>query len=154
PPVISVADETPAAGEPVEIRIDQPARDEDGDAVSLEYTWTIDGVSANLPAGTTSVPPGKTRKGQRWFVMVTPNDAESAGPGAVVEFVPRNNPPMAPSIELIPATPTVLTGVSVRIARPALDRDQDPIHYRYAWYRNGKRVNVSRDAAALEPNQI
>jgi hypothetical protein len=154
PPVISLTDETPLAGDPVDVRIDQPARDEDGDAVTLDYAWSVDGAPSGLPPGTKSIPTGKTRKGQRWTIVVTPSDGEEKGSPAFAECVARNNPPTAPSIEFVPDRPTVLTGVAVRIVKPSTDRDQDSLRYRYAWDRNGRHIDTSPDTAELKPGQI
>ncbi len=153
-PAISVADDSPLAGDAVAIRIDRPASDADGDPVTLEYAWEVEGKDAGLPRDALSLPVGKTRKGEHWTVTVTPRDGESSGEPAVVQFVPRNNPPQAAAVELAPSSPTVLTGMSAHITRPSLDRDQDAIRYRYAWFKNGRRLDLPQDVAQLKPGQV
>jgi hypothetical protein len=117
-----------------EVRVVAPAADPDGDPVSYRYEWTLNGKAVKGAAGPRFQ---ALRKHDLARVQVTPWDGELAGPAAAAECAARNTPPTAPEAVLDPARPTALTGLAVRLVKPAVDHDGDPISYRYRWTRDG-----------------
>ena len=66
------------------------AEDPDGDPLSWDFLWTVDGAPYEGPLGQTTHPgdtvePAQTRNGQRWTCTVTPLSGGSAGPSASAE---------------------------------------------------------------------
>ncbi len=153
-PAVSFASEAPRVGEAVEVKIDRPSTDADGDAVTAAYQFAVDGKPASLPAGAKSIPAGVLRKHQVWTVQVTPSDNEESGQPGRARLEVVNTAPTAPKIAIEPAEPTAETGARARIVEPATDLDGDSPTYRYAWYRDGVRLEVSGDGAAIGPSVL
>jgi hypothetical protein len=117
------------------VRVTTPATDADGDQVTYRHEWTLNGKV--VPGATSARFPHPLKKHDVAGVQVTPWDGELAGPSSVAECRARNTPPAAPKVALDPATPTSLTGLSVKLLKPAPDHDGDPVTYRYRWARDG-----------------
>lgn len=154
PPAIGFASESPLAGEAVAVRTDAPAADPDGDAVTVEYAWEVDGKPLPLPKDLAAIPAGKTRKGQVWTVTATPKDGEAAGRSVSAQFVARNHPPGEVGVRLDPTVSTATTGVALRVLRPSVDRDGDPVKFRVTWYRNGRRIDPGADPHTLQGGSL
>ncbi|MEC8192125.1 MAG: glycine-rich protein [Myxococcota bacterium] len=101
--------------------------DPDGDAITLAYSWTINGVDAGTSERSIA---GLFAAGDAVRCTVVPFDA--AGPGAGETSAPLvidNTPPTAPgvSIELDG------DGLTCAIVDIAVDADGDPVTYSFAW---------------------
>jgi hypothetical protein len=153
-PAISFSAQRPRVGEPVELRIDRPAQDADGDAVSYEIALSVDGKGAGLARDARAIPPGRIRKHEVWTAEVTPSDGEERGPSARAQLTAINTPPTAPSVAIEPAEPTAESGAKARLAAPAADADGDKLAYRYAWYRDGVRLPLPDSAASVAPGVL
>jgi outer membrane protein assembly factor BamB len=94
------------------------------------------------------VPEKFLRKGQRWTVEVRAHDGELPGPIARASTVILNSPPPAPRLVFAPERPRRVDGISVHIEQPP-DADGDVITYRYAWTRDGQRVETPSDQAQI-----
>ena len=132
--VVALCDGPVPSGTVPELKVVKPATDPDGDTVTYRYEWSLNG----------SPQPGSQprlgvalKKHDVVRVQVTPWDGELPGPSVVATCAGRNTPPTAPEAVLEPAAPTALSGLAVKIRKPASDADGDPVSYRYRWSRDG-----------------
>jgi hypothetical protein len=144
---LALCDGPVRAGAAPEVRVASPSADPDGDPVSYRFAWTVGGKPLSAAAGP-RLPASALRKHDVARVTVTPTDGELTGPPVVAECGVENTPPGAPVAVLEPAEPTAASGLAVRIASPAADRDGDPVTYRYAWTRDGLPAGLEGAAAA------
>lgn len=111
--------------------------DVDGDAVTLTFTWTVDGGAAGTDTSSLS--------GATWFdrdelvaVAVVPNDGEDDGTGKGASATVANTAPGAPRVAITPAEP--LEGYDklvCAVATASTDDDGDGITYTGAWTVDG-----------------
>ncbi|HCF61003.1 MAG TPA: hypothetical protein DFS52_23780, partial [Myxococcales bacterium] len=153
-PAISFSEQAPKSGQAVEVRMEKPSVDADGDPISYEYVFSVDGKPADLPAGTRSIPAGKLRKHQKWLVEGTPHDGEQAGRSGRARLEVVNTAPTAPRISIEPAQPTAGSGASVKISAPSVDHDGDAVTYRHAWYLDGVRLDLPQTATSITPGVL
>lgn len=130
------------------MKIARESDDVDGDQIHYNIVWLKDRMRVK---GLTQamVPANLTAKGERWTVMVTPNDGESDGAPNRASMVISNTPPSEPQVRLDPARPAVTQAVRVVVDRPSRDPDGDPVTYRYHWLANDRPLNVPDDRAVL-----
>jgi hypothetical protein len=140
PVAIALCDGPVPAGTVPEARIVKAATDADGDTVTYNYEWSLNGRVVSGAKGQTRFTAQPLRKHDVLRLTVTPFDGELAGPPAGAECQVANTPPGPPEIALSPAEPTALTGVQAVVKRPSVDRDGDSVAYRYAWSRDGLPV--------------
>ncbi|MGI5861018.1 MAG: FG-GAP-like repeat-containing protein [Myxococcales bacterium] len=153
-PAVSFSDQAPKSGQAVEVRVDRPSADADGDPIAYEYAFTVDGKPADLPPGARSIPAGKLKKHQKWVVEVTPRDGEQAGRPGRAQLEVVNTAPTAPKVAIEPARPTAGSGATVKISAPAADHDGDAVTYRHAWYVDGVRLDLPTTATSIKPSVL
>ncbi len=96
PPSLSFVPADPVEGEDdVWCAIDSPAGDEDGDTVTHEFSWELDGVPWGGATITTvsvgdTIPLSETAAGQVWACTVTSNDGEAMGDEVTAEVTIDN----------------------------------------------------------------
>ena len=151
PPRIAIEPRHPRGGEPLKLVVSEPARDADGDPVSLQVVWTHDGKPAG--SGTDTLAPGAFHKGDRVRVVVTPSDGKEPGLPASDEVTVDNAPPTTPTVALEPAPPTVGGPLRAVIKVPAQDPDGDWITYRFRWLRDGSPVQLSGEGRGTDWGQ-
>jgi hypothetical protein len=113
--------------------------DEDGDSVSYEYAWYVDGtrVSSASSDTLTGTSFGKT---DEVYCVMTPDDGDDAGDPVTSNTVTvSNSVPTFTGVTLSPTTPTVATTVTANVSGGD-DDDGDSISYTYAWTVNGTAV--------------
>jgi outer membrane protein assembly factor BamB len=147
PTAVALCDGPVPSGTVLQARIASAAGDGDGDPVAYRHDWSVNGKPIPAMQGQARLAAPALRKHDLVRVVVTPWDGELTGPPAVAECEVANTPPGAPAGALDPADPTARTGVAVAIRKPAVDRDGDPITYRYAWTRDG--VPAAFDGPAI-----
>ncbi len=159
-PAIAFTAERPTVAAPLEVRVITPAPDADGDAVTYRYRWLKDGAPAAIPApagapgqagawtASAKVPVSELAKGQRWEVQVQAHDGEAYGPVVQAQVAVVNTPPPAPVMKFLPAKPRRVDGLAITGQQPP-DVDGDVITYRYAWTRNGQKVNAPPEQAMI-----
>jgi hypothetical protein len=125
-----------------------PSTDVDGDSITLRSEWTVNGKPILASQGQLRLTGVALKKHDLARVVVTPFDGELSGPSASAECRVINTPPSAPQVALEPAEPTAKSGLTVRVTRPAPDRDQDAITYRYRWIRDGVPAGIDGPAVA------
>lgn len=108
--------------------------DADGDAVSVTWTWYVDGVAVGAT--------GSTLAGTTWFdkhqsvhAVATPSDGTDSGAGLATAAVTiQNSPPSAPGLDIQPADPIEGTDdLWCEVATASTDADGDAVDYTFAW---------------------
>lgn len=144
-PVVTVAfsPDAPTTDDDV-VAVPTPT-DADGDAVTLSYAWSVEGVAADYTFDT--VPADATERGQRWRVTVTPADPEEAGLPVTAEVAIENAPPEVLTVTLSPDSPYVTDDIVATVE--GHDPDADEIAYSYRWFVDASEVqNGATDTLA------
>jgi len=118
------------------LRAEVTADDPDGDAVTLEIVWTIDGVESGHAGWT--VPPEDTARGQRWAIAATPSDGVGAGEAASASVTVGDAPPSIASLRLGPEP--AFAGSTLVAEVEAADADGDAVALAFAWTVDGAPV--------------
>ena len=88
PPTVAITPSAPAEEDALLCEVVEAPADPDGDAVSLRFDWTVDGVPWAGATGSTAesgdtIDRADTREGQVWTCTVTPSDGTEDGePGS------------------------------------------------------------------------
>jgi hypothetical protein len=119
--------------------------DADGDAVSVSYAWSVDGVTLSTGgsglAGTTWFD-----KGQAVLVSITPDDGSDSGAAVSSSAVTvLNSPPGAPVVSIVPAEPDEGDELACVIDSAASDADGDTLSYGFSWTVDGVAFTGTRD---------
>jgi len=112
--------------------------DVDGDSVSVGYAWTVDGVAVGETSGSLS---GLSYfdKGQMVAVTVTPSDGVISGTPVSDSLTVLDSPPTAPSVAILPHTPSVDSGdLLCTIESDSTDADGDSVVYGFDWTVDGE----------------
>ncbi len=134
PPVVSINPPAPSTLEALEVKIETPSTDADGDVVAYAYRWFKNREPLlDLPLTANRVDPSRTKKGEVWRVVVIPTDGTEDGAVAVAEATIRNTPPSAARIALTPTAAGAAVPLKAVIEQPALDPDEEPVTYQYGW---------------------
>ncbi len=136
PPVVTVAFAPEAPATDDDLVAVPAALDADGDAVSVTYTWTVDGTPADYTFDT--VPADATTHGERWAVTVTPADDEEAGEPVVAEVEIANSAPVMLAVTITPEAPYADEDVVALVE--AADADGDTVTY--TWFVDGDEVQA------------
>ncbi len=91
-PTLSIQPEVPMEGDALVCTVEVESTDVDGDSISYDFAWTVDGTSWSGAASTTTwtgdtVAAGNTTMGESWTCTVTPDDGEASGGTADAEAV-------------------------------------------------------------------
>lgn len=142
PPEISITPAAPTSVDDLGVRIDVPAVDPNGDAITLEAEWSVDSDAAFSFSGA-PLPAGTARRGEQWTVQVLAWDAFGPSAPATASVVIANAAPTAtPALEPAhAATDTVLVVLS-----DTSDPDADIVSVDVAWTVNGSAVPVTEAA--------
>ena len=144
-PAIALRPPDPLPGEALAVAVRVPARDPDGDPVTLHYAWTVDGH----PGGTgATVDGGAVKKGQVWRVEVTPTDGTLAGPVARASVTVGDRPPPVPTVSLTPARPVGGGAIRAEVIAGA-DPDGDKVTIAHRWFLDGAAVKALDDAEVV-----
>ena len=131
--------------------------DADGDALSLDYAWYVDGVK--LAAATSSALSGATAfdKAQTVYVTVTVSDGSgSDGSGSTAltssSVTVSNSAPTAPVVTITPADAVTGDDLTCTVTIPASDADGDAdgdaLTYRFAWDVDGVAYTAATDGTS------
>jgi len=144
---------TPAAaavGEPVNCDAKAPERDADGEPVSLGYQWFKNDELQAVGEGSSSLPRGLVRRGERWRCEAWALDGQGGvSPRGKAELVVRNSPPAAPQVAVEPEKPRRGDELVCRIAAASVDPDGDQVSYAYAWTKGGKAQPAGADPSKV-----
>ena len=111
--------------------------DADGDAVALNWSWTVDGLAHTLDP-VHLLPSDVTSTGQLWTLTILPSDDERDGDPITVELPIGNTPPEVLSVSLSPAQPNTTTDLTAVVE--VEDANGDPITVHYLWRVDGEEV--------------
>ena len=131
-PVVDAVAITPAiAGVVDDLSCAAEAHDDDGDGLSLFFSWTVDGADPGVYA---DFLPGPFSKGTELICLATANDGSV--PSATVASDPvviGNTPPGPPTIALAPDPPSPCEGSAVVVLAQGTDPDGDSHTFRAEW---------------------
>ena len=121
--------------------------DEDGDALTFEYRWYLEGTLQENLNDVDVLPSLATRSGDTWMVEIRAYDGEdystwvSSNPISVGQQT-SNNAPTVDSITISPTNPT--TTDTLVATSTSSDADMDSITItEYQWRRNGALVGIT-----------
>ena len=112
------------------------ASDAEGDAITLDYTWSVNGAAVQNGANN-SLASSNYVRGNIVSVTVTPSDANATGPSAIDGLTVANTAPTAPAVALSPASPVEGIDDLVCSASGSSDADGDSVSYSYSWTVDG-----------------
>jgi hypothetical protein len=110
--------------------------DENGDEVTLSYSWSNNGVTVAEDGPTLAAT--ETTMGETWTVLVTPSDTESSGNTVSLSISISNSAPVISAVEILPEDPVTMSELSAIVT--ASDSDNDDIEFSYEWRVNGLSV--------------
>ena len=140
---VTIGPAAPRTGTTITATLDG-VTDLDGDAVTLRYSWTVDGAERSIGE---TLPGNRFVRGQRIQVAVTPTDGTSVGEPVLSNVLTAaNTPPIVASVTLDPADPDTETDVVATVT--ASDPDGDAYTLTYAWSVDGTVVAASGDTLA------
>jgi hypothetical protein len=105
--------------------------DPDGDAVSLDYSWTVDGTV--VLTGSASLAGTAFDKDDLLEVTVTPHDGDDPGSTGSASTTVLNTAPGAPGISISPAAPIEGEDLVCQVDTGSTDDDGDSVSYDFTW---------------------
>ena len=123
------------------------ASDADGDAVTLDYEWSVNGVVVQSGASN-SLASSFFVRGNVVSVAVTPSDANSSGATVMDGLTVENTAPTSPAVSISPAAPVEGLDDLVCTASGSTDADGDSVTYSFAWTVDGVSYNAASTSGA------
>lgn len=112
------------------------AVDPDGDPISFEYSWRVDGRVASTAETLVS---SRFARGNEILLVVTPTDGMDPGLPVTSNSVEGgNNPPEIVSVALVPGT--LYTDTTAEVELRATDADGDETTASVEWFVNGSKI--------------
>jgi len=139
-PEARLSQKAPKCGEEIEVLIERPAADADGDKVGYRTRLFIDGKRAPLTRERLSVPTRLAGKTSELMVEVVAFDGHEEGEAVRLKARVANCPPSAPTAAIWPLKPVSGDALEGRLEVPASDFDGDAVSYRFSFIKNGKEV--------------
>lgn len=167
PPKVSFVNVEPTVRDNVSVRLDAPATDADGDELVYRYRWfRNDRPVPDWPPTKAVLKAFEGKKGDRWRVEVSAFDGETESTPARAELTVLNHPPDPPLVAVTRSTPeprkvaakgappkpaplNTTDDLRCAVTKPAVDPDDDPVSYRYRWYRSEALVPTAADLEVL-----
>ncbi|MEN9786006.1 MAG: hypothetical protein RLZZ299_1270 [Pseudomonadota bacterium] len=131
PPVATVTLEATAPGPDQDVTARGRAVDPEGDATTLRYQWTREGLVAPVEGAT--LPASETTQGQLWTVSVIPSDGVAEGVAALASVRIRNHPPTVGRVTLDPSVPRTGDALVARV-EDVDDPDGDAVALRWTFH--------------------
>jgi len=114
--------------------------DDDGDSVSIDYAWFVNGAWISIDTG---LPSTRFDKHDEIELQLTPNDGTDDGTMVSTGIVTvANTPPVFTTLDLSDDTPD-FGGTITAIPSGWYDADGDSAGYLYAWYASGTVASTS-----------
>jgi hypothetical protein len=126
----------PRSGDDVVARVH--AVDPDGDAVELQFLWTVDGRRVSERGASLRVPE-HARKGLPIEVEVTAHDGRLGSEPVTAQAFVGNRPPELHGVRIEPAE-GVKVGTELVAVAEGRDADDEPVSFLYHWRVNGRPV--------------
>lgn len=123
------------------------AEDPDGDALTLEWSWSADDA---LQVGLTqdTVPASMTSYGEVWTVTVTPSDASGAGISGEASVEIGNALPEISSASITPEE--AYTDTTLSVSATATDADGDDTSISTEWLIDGTATGITESTLSPE----
>jgi hypothetical protein len=110
--------------------------DDDGDTVSVAWSWTVDGVLTSITGA--SIDGRSFDRGQVVACTGTPSDGSTTGTGVTASATIENAAPEAPTVAIDPPKPIEgIDDVLCDVVTPSVDLDGDKVDYRMSWKVDG-----------------
>ncbi len=138
-PVVTLGPTGARTDDDLDVAITTPSTDADGDPITYDYAWFVDGVASGASTSST-LPASATSRGETWTVVVTPDDGFGPGPSASASLTVGNTAPELSAASIDPAAPVTEDVLSV--LSTTADADGDAVTVDVTWYVNGTRVSV------------
>lgn len=130
-PVVTPSEPTASDALHCDVDLDDP----DGDVVTADMVWTVDGVEA----GTGDTLPAGTPAGSVVVCIATPDDGQDVGdPVASMPVTITNGTPLVADVQLAPTTADETT--TLTCTGTGSDADGDPVSLTFAWYVDGALI--------------
>ena len=143
---MAISPDEPLPGAALTCTILEPGIDPEGEVVTHEFRWEVDGAGTAL--ATAEVPAGETRGEETWTCVAVANDGRQAGAEgrASVTTRPANVAPGAPVVAIVPAEPATNQPVRCEVVEPGVDPDGDPVSHAFAWWKDGVEAGIVGDS--------
>ena len=138
-PVVSITPGTPTTTDGLNVSIDTPSTDPEGNTVSYTYEWQLGGQVQSTQI-TSSLSSSATSKGEQWTVVVTPNDGIADGVSGMASVVIGNTAPTVGAVSVTPAG-TVYNDELLTCSATVTDPDETPTTT-YEWSIGGNAVGT------------
>lgn len=147
-PTVSIEPGDPAGDEDLELVILAAGEDPDGDEVSYNVRWEVDGADAGITD--TVVPWSETNRDEEWTVVVTATDGMAESNAVKTSVTIGNTPPTLGGARISPSSPGSDDVLTCSPTGPN-DVDGDSLTYTYEWRVNG---NSAGSSDSLPPNRF
>lgn len=131
---------SPKCGEEVEVIIERPAADADGDPLTYRASFAIGGQPTPLTRERTRIPTSLARKGDVLDIDVVAFDGREESAPLRLEAAVANCPPTPPKAAIVPIKPLAGDVLEARIDEPSTDWDGDHISYSFTFFKDGKPI--------------
>lgn len=118
------------------LRIDKPSLDIDGDKVEYRVRWFANNSEIEKARNSFELRPELFSKNQTIMARVIPFDGEAEGESVEISTFVVNAPLTAPLIDITPKEPTVSDDIVCKVVHEPYDIDGDRIISKFVWYRN------------------
>jgi hypothetical protein len=153
-PSVVLVPASPVTGEPVTCDARAPEADADQEPITLRYRWYRNGQHVAVAEGQPALPARLVRRGEKWRCEVWASDGTEEGSPGAGELTVRNSPPSAPKVVIEPETARRGDDLHCRVETAAVDPDDDPVSYAYAWTKNDRPVQAGSDPARVEGSRV
>ena len=153
-PVVLLVPEVAGVGQELTCQVKAAAKDADEEPVALRTRWYRNDKPVPVAEGSSTLPAGIVRRGEKWRCEVWASDGFSESPHVSAELTVRNTAPSAPQVVVEPERAHRRDTLACRIAVPSVDRDGDPVTYAYSWWKNGKQVPAGPDPSRIEASRL
>ncbi|MFZ5481185.1 MAG: hypothetical protein ACOZNI_30785 [Myxococcota bacterium] len=136
-PAVDVEPSAPVTGDTLTATILVESTDPEGDALTYEWSWTVDGVDAGLDG--TEVAGALVSAGETWEVTVVATDGTNTSAPATRSVVVGNAPPDPGTPYVTPEAPAPGDDLTCNHADP-VDPEGDAFTVAYAWIVDGAQV--------------
>ncbi|MES2644598.1 MAG: hypothetical protein V4850_34240 [Myxococcota bacterium] len=151
-PTIVLSPTNPDAGEDFSVVMITPSTDPDGDDITYDYAWTLDGAPVEVSGGVVSG--ATTVQDQVWTVAVTPTDGTLAGPAGTASATLGNAAPIAPGVAFSPAAVGPGDDIGLVLDPAPSDPEGDPLTVSIRWFDDGFLVPSLNDLYTVPGSQV
>ncbi len=145
-PVVSITPDPADTTDTLVVSIDTASADPNGDAVTYDYAWYVDGVLSSASTSDT-LAASATSKGETWRVEVTPSDGNVDGPAGSDSITIDNTAPSVTSATITPDPASTSDALSCAWTGFA-DDDGDSDRSTVAWTVGGSAAGSGTTLAA------